>query len=242
MARSKRTLSQQRDDLVAVEGNWGRAGSWGWGRRRQLSASAASGPTQGEKMLFWSCAHGRQRACRAMRRSSSNHDMPTICPRCAPADIAMVCAQLELRPGAVVLESGTGSGSLTHSLARAVGPAGQVWTYEFHEQRAQMAAEGERAGQGRSGHARASGGEWGPRTGGACGSERRRRQSRGSARRRGAGQGACPKTHFTAAGAGLGRRQLHGTARNTSPALGAATACPARPQSSRPTVWAASSR
>ncbi|KAL4439439.1 hypothetical protein ABPG77_008768 [Micractinium sp. CCAP 211/92] len=57
------------------------------------------------------------------------------------ADIAMVCAMLELRPGAVVLESGTGSGSLTHSLARAVGPTGQVWTYEFHEQRAKMAAE-----------------------------------------------------------------------------------------------------
>ena len=35
------------------------------------------------------------------------------------ADIALVCSLLELAPGAVVLETGTGSGSLTHSLAEA---------------------------------------------------------------------------------------------------------------------------
>ncbi|KAK9829479.1 hypothetical protein WJX72_006111 [[Myrmecia] bisecta] len=57
------------------------------------------------------------------------------------ADISLVCTFLELRPGCTVLESGTGSGSLTHSLARAIAPTGQVHTFEFHEQRCQAAAD-----------------------------------------------------------------------------------------------------
>ncbi|KAK9826086.1 hypothetical protein WJX81_000802 [Elliptochloris bilobata] len=55
------------------------------------------------------------------------------------ADIALVCAFLELRPGCTVLESGTGSASLTHALARAVAPHGHVHTFEFHELRANEA-------------------------------------------------------------------------------------------------------
>jgi tRNA (adenine57-N1/adenine58-N1)-methyltransferase len=55
------------------------------------------------------------------------------------ADISLICMNLELRPGQVVLESGTGSASLTHSLCRAVAPSGHVFTYEFHCERADAA-------------------------------------------------------------------------------------------------------
>ena len=55
------------------------------------------------------------------------------------ADISLVVAYLELVPGCVVLESGTGSGSLTTSLARAVAPLGRVYTFDFHDQRAASA-------------------------------------------------------------------------------------------------------
>ncbi|XP_072978999.1 uncharacterized protein [Typha angustifolia] len=57
------------------------------------------------------------------------------------ADISFVISYLEIVPGCLVLESGTGSGSLTTSLARAVAPSGQVFTFDFHEQRAASARE-----------------------------------------------------------------------------------------------------
>ncbi|KAI4366900.1 hypothetical protein MLD38_022704 [Melastoma candidum] len=56
-------------------------------------------------------------------------------------DISFVIMCLELVPGCLVLESGTGSGSLTTSLARAVAPTGHVHTFDFHEQRAASARE-----------------------------------------------------------------------------------------------------
>lgn len=42
---------------------------------------------------------------------------------------------LDLTVGDCVLESGTGSGSMTHALARAVGPTGNVHTYDIDEKR-----------------------------------------------------------------------------------------------------------
>ena len=63
------------------------------------------------------------------------------------ADIAMIVLQLELQPGSVCIEAGTGSGSLTHSLARAVGNEGHVHTFEFNAHRAELAA-GEFAANG----------------------------------------------------------------------------------------------
>ncbi|MES1910622.1 MAG: hypothetical protein MHM6MM_003186 [Cercozoa sp. M6MM] len=55
------------------------------------------------------------------------------------ADIAAVVQRLELRRGDVVLESGTGSASLTHALARAVAGTGRVFSFEFNSHRVQAA-------------------------------------------------------------------------------------------------------
>ena len=44
---------------------------------------------------------------------------------------------LDIRPGKVVVESGTGSGSLSSSIAQALSPNGHLHTYEFNEERAQ---------------------------------------------------------------------------------------------------------
>ncbi|KAL0236103.1 hypothetical protein GEMRC1_002685 [Eukaryota sp. GEM-RC1] len=56
-------------------------------------------------------------------------------------DISIIIDRLNLLPGSVAVEAGTGSGSLTHSLARAVAPSGRVFTYEFHEGRAAQALQ-----------------------------------------------------------------------------------------------------
>ncbi|XP_059058769.1 tRNA (adenine(58)-N(1))-methyltransferase catalytic subunit TRMT61A [Achroia grisella] len=54
-------------------------------------------------------------------------------------DISMIILQLDLVPGCVVIEAGTGSGSLTHALIRRVRPHGHVYTFDFHEHRANVA-------------------------------------------------------------------------------------------------------
>ncbi|KAI0763652.1 tRNA methyltransferase complex GCD14 subunit-domain-containing protein [Trametes elegans] len=57
------------------------------------------------------------------------------------ADIAFVTSWLDIRPGSRVIEAGTGSGSFSHSVARTIGPRGHLWSYEFHEARANKARE-----------------------------------------------------------------------------------------------------
>lgn len=56
-------------------------------------------------------------------------------------DISMIVMQLDLKPGCVVCESGTGSGSLSHALIRAIAPYGHLYTYDFHEFRVQAVKE-----------------------------------------------------------------------------------------------------
>ncbi|XP_041982700.1 tRNA (adenine(58)-N(1))-methyltransferase catalytic subunit TRMT61A [Aricia agestis] len=56
-------------------------------------------------------------------------------------DISMILLQLDLVPGSVVIEAGTGSGSLTHALIRRVRPNGHVYTFDFHDHRAKLAQE-----------------------------------------------------------------------------------------------------
>lgn len=56
-------------------------------------------------------------------------------------DISLLMMELELRPGSVVVESGTGSGSLSHAFIRTIKPTGHLYTYDFHQQRAEKARE-----------------------------------------------------------------------------------------------------
>ncbi len=56
-----------------------------------------------------------------------------------PKDAAQIVAMGDMYPGATVLEAGAGSGSLTCSLLRAVGPTGRVISYEVREDHAGVA-------------------------------------------------------------------------------------------------------
>lgn len=56
-----------------------------------------------------------------------------------PKDAAQIVAMGDIGPGARVLEAGAGSGALTCSLLRAVGPTGSVTSYEIREDHAVVA-------------------------------------------------------------------------------------------------------
>lgn len=56
-----------------------------------------------------------------------------------PKDAAQIVHEGDMFPGARVLEAGAGSGALTCSLLRAVGPGGRVLSYEIREDHAEHA-------------------------------------------------------------------------------------------------------
>jgi tRNA (adenine57-N1/adenine58-N1)-methyltransferase len=56
-----------------------------------------------------------------------------------PKDAAQIVAHADIFPGAHVVEAGAGSGALTCSLLRAVGPGGRVTSYERREEFAEVA-------------------------------------------------------------------------------------------------------
>ncbi|KAJ7608548.1 tRNA methyltransferase complex GCD14 subunit, partial [Roridomyces roridus] len=57
------------------------------------------------------------------------------------ADISFIISYLDIRRGSRVIEAGTGSGSFSHSVVRSIGPTGHLWSYEFHEARANKARD-----------------------------------------------------------------------------------------------------
>ena len=57
------------------------------------------------------------------------------------ADISFITSYLQLKPGMHVIESGTGSASFSHSIARTIAPTGKLYSFEYHEERANLARE-----------------------------------------------------------------------------------------------------
>jgi tRNA (adenine57-N1/adenine58-N1)-methyltransferase catalytic subunit len=50
-------------------------------------------------------------------------------------DISTILLLLDARPGSVICETGTGSGSLSHALAVAIAPTGHLYTHDIDETR-----------------------------------------------------------------------------------------------------------
>lgn len=56
-------------------------------------------------------------------------------------NISVITMQLDLKPGSIVIESGTGSASLSHALIRTIYPTGHLHTFEFHKLRSEVASK-----------------------------------------------------------------------------------------------------
>ena len=56
-----------------------------------------------------------------------------------PKDIGFILLSMDIGPGCIVIEAGTGSGGLTQALAFAVGQTGRVYSYEIREEMIKLA-------------------------------------------------------------------------------------------------------
>lgn len=56
-------------------------------------------------------------------------------------DQSYIIFRLNLKPGDVVVESGTGSGAMSIGIMRTIAPHGHLYSYEYNEERATAAAE-----------------------------------------------------------------------------------------------------
>lgn len=57
------------------------------------------------------------------------------------ADCAQILSLLDAKPGSVICESGTGSGSLSHAIALTVAPTGHLYTHDIDETRTHKVLE-----------------------------------------------------------------------------------------------------
>lgn len=57
------------------------------------------------------------------------------------ADISLILMLLDIQPGSRIIEAGTGSGSLSTSIAHCLRPNGRLYTFEFHEERQKQVVE-----------------------------------------------------------------------------------------------------
>ncbi len=67
-------------------------------------------------------------------------EMPRGAQVIYPKDLSVILIAADIYPGAAVLEAGTGSGALTMTLLRAVGPAGRVFSYEIRPEFTRVAS------------------------------------------------------------------------------------------------------
>jgi tRNA (adenine57-N1/adenine58-N1)-methyltransferase len=86
-------------------------------------------------------------------KSSLGHALVLLRPRLAdfalkmprgaavvyPKDVGAILVWADIKPGNTVVEAGTGSGALTMALARAVGEAGRVVSFEVRDDHAELA-------------------------------------------------------------------------------------------------------